>query len=278
MLSAAKPILINGSPRSGTTYLYHYLVWKYGKALFEPVTSLMGVCQLPNELKMKALKIALPCEVKRTGSFMEFHIFWNREELRQYMELLRGFSLKDITLHLFLDEEFINENWDVYHIIRNPVTTYLSLKEFMLKTRVGWNVFGWAVESCERKSPLCKIGAPLSKLYVTLIGMRETPQKLITTLKCKNILSFKDPFEAFVVYWVLANYIAVKSIPNAKLLVYERPETFSKLPDYDEYARERPFKPKRRSDSTLEKRVDEIVKEYELLEEYEYLKSRMEEA
>ena len=122
-----RPILINGFWRSGTTYLFKYLKWiSNGKALFEPITSLSVNPKV--FYKNKFIK-----ELITDRFFYTIPFFYNKFLLKNFLSKIKDFSIKEVTLHFYLDDEFIKENWDIYLIIRHPGDTFISYIQAFFK-------------------------------------------------------------------------------------------------------------------------------------------------
>ncbi|UXD22732.1 hypothetical protein IPA_07755 [Ignicoccus pacificus DSM 13166] len=278
MKNLEKPILINGSPRSGTTYLYRYLKKWNPYALFEPVSALVCEKSLPDGVNKHSIILSSPAySLRKLGEVAELNVFWPRIMVLDFLEKIKGIPFKEITLHLYLDEPLITKEWEPYHIVRDPVSVYLSLKEVLLSPRMIWKLTGWIAELRDNDVPLLKnLVSSLAKLQVYMMSVNEIAGKLMQLTKCKYEVRYQDLFEAFMVYWILANYHAVRKVDEERLLVYEEPKTFLKLPNFEEYAKENPPKPVKRKNEKLSKRIPEIIKKYELEPEWEYLQRTIE--
>ncbi len=217
-----KPILVNGSPRSGTTYLYRYLRWKFGKALYEPLVVLRllrnvtsDVMELMELVKLNPLVTINP----QFGSWW----FHDVEALKRYLMALKGYAIKEVTLHLYLAEDFIKDNWDVYHIIRHPADNYLSYLYWRGK-RVRYSV--------KVVNFLARLG--FDSLFSKFSPVWEAGRRL-ALIFTKNPREPIDYDDAFISLWTITNYYVLKALGRDKIIVYNKREDFSKLPDFDVY-------------------------------------------
>jgi len=218
-------ILINGSPRSGTTYLHRYLAWKFGKALFEPITTpqALGKVIKDREAVLRALK-----DHPLLASGSPYGVWWiyDKDKLKRYLSHIANYAVKEISLHMYLDEEFITSNWTPYHIIRHPGDVYLSY--FGLMGRRGKLI----EVSIKVLNKLAWLGLhPLSKLFPPWeFGKRLGPALWST----EQARAPKDYEDAFVILWTLTNYYAMKAV-GKRLIVYNKKEDYLKLPGFEEF-------------------------------------------
>ncbi len=259
-----KPMLINGFPRSGTTYLFDYLrwyEWTYGMkryVLLEPTFDLRrsrwiyhkGRPQKPIIGKEHYSLISITLKYKWAPNFY----IYDERDVIYFLEKLKGHPMKTINLHLYLD--LAKEHWEVYHIIRHPANVYISIRQFFFKMPALIDIY----------DKLRFLRIPDIHPYYVSSRLFMTSEKGID-FRPKNFL------EAFTVVWTFTNLHAVKSVGN-NLLIYDKPETLSKLPKIDEFFKRRKFVPKRyEKEAKVLEKMKEIVKRIGIEEEFNTLLS-----
>ncbi len=258
-----KPFLFNGTPRSGTAYLGDYLRWRFGndKYLSEPLTSPLVAARLHSELKDLILKR----HPLLTTSLPRYWLFYNENLLENFMEGIKGYQVKEVSLHRFLNSKMVRDNWEVFHIIRDPVSVCLSFKEMFVKDKSygALEVLSWL-----NKTPLSSLYRKFREVYDPFFAMAKI--YLSTRLE-----SYDPPGsfeESFFVVWILSNHEALEAVGEERLLIYNKPETLKKVPMIEKFMKEvRPFKPRIRKDEKLEELLRRTVRKYELEEEFEKL-------
>jgi len=150
-------LMINGFPRSGTTYLYRYLKWRHGIALFEPLTSpQVAMQEAPPGLK-RALILNNP--FNKYASFYRSWWILDERDLREFLEAIRGIPFKEVALHFYL-KTVVEEGWDAYHIIRHPADNYISYINYFHKRRFFGRRVMFALLTA-----LAKLGFDSSKFF-----------------------------------------------------------------------------------------------------------------
>ncbi|NPA85017.1 MAG: hypothetical protein GXO07_03315, partial [Crenarchaeota archaeon] len=77
---------------------------------------------------------------------------------------------------------------------------------------------------------------------------------------------------AFVVAWVWANREALNALGEERVLLYEVPESLLKLPQMEEFQRQRPFRPRKYPErEKVLKRLEGAARAVELDPEFEEL-------
>lgn len=182
--------------------------------------------------------------------------------LIDYLKLLKGFHIKEISLHLYLAHPFIQENWEVYHIIRHPIDVLASLCSIIVKQNKLHKFLLLLVESHPKiKEILSKI-RPINVDFHHII---RNAQLLLRVLRYNDYIP-KTFFECFVYTWVVTNYMAIISLPKDKIIIYNKPNTLKRLPItlFDKFKVK--YYPKARE--LLQYKFENIVHKLEL--EYEY--------
>ncbi|ABU82078.1 sulfotransferase family protein [Ignicoccus hospitalis] len=257
-----KPILINGFPRSGTTYLFRYLQWKFGEALFEPLTSPQVAVEFIKDERLKRdLLIKNPWNVN--ASFYRSWWIYDTKTLEEFKELVKGIPLKEVTLHFYLD--LFQDGWEVYHIIRHPADNYFSYVNYFY----GGRGFGRKLAFSALKG-LAKLGFDSHKFF----ALWEMATRICPISSYSKI---RRSFEAAFVYmWTVANWTALKTLGERRILVYEKPETLETLPEFREFSKNNPFKKKTyEGREKLFKKFDALAREVGVGEEFELLMELM---
>ena len=255
--------------RSGTTYLFRYLWWlSNGKALFEPLNDIGMIWRTFPQLR----KIQIRYDPKMLDVLMRTHYIYDYDLLRQYFENLKDWNIKEVVLHFYLNEYFIRDNWDVYHIIRNPADIMLSYINAFLR-------------------PL-----KLHKIYILLRLLDHIPFLNILSYNMKSkYLWFREakfferfihtpethPFkiktfeDAITIVWTITNYYAINSInPDKQLIIYEKPETYYKLPRWEEWLEKEPLKIKKyKQRDRIFRKMYESAKKFGIEKEFKELMS-----
>jgi len=282
----SKNILINGFPRSGTTYLAVQLNKNFPKkVLMEPLyldlgreikTNLRGKPSLLFEIAHKKLteKFLFRNYYENFGDkifeiIIKYHpsldhdsVFFDIQKLKTYLMFFKDFHIKETKLHFYLNEDFITDNWDVYVIIRHPIDTFISYIKAFLNFRLLRKVLHF-----EHFPILSKIVRRLDisdrfikcnwhKILNAYVDVRLNPTKL--TYKHK-----------FLLVWIVLNYFAVKAIPAKKIVIYDNPKTYKRLPFELKDPLRITIYPKARENLAYE--FEKIAKELGLEEEYNYL-------
>ncbi len=214
--------MINGSPRSGTSYLYRYLRWRYGKALYEPLVVIRTLKNVTTDVVGLIDIIKLNPSVTINPQFGSWW-FHEIEALKRYMLALKDFAIKEVTLHFYLKEDFIKNNWEVFHIIRHPADNYLSYlqwrgKQARISIRI-LNIFArLGFDSIfSRLSPVWESGRRLALIFI------------------KNTDTPIDYDDAFISLWTLTNYYVLKTLGRKRIIVYNKREDYLKLPDFEKF-------------------------------------------
>ncbi len=263
-----RPILINGFPRSGTTYLYRYLQWKYGKALFEPVVALRTLRDVGNNNVVSIIDALKKNPFATVNSAYRVWWLYNVDLLREYMERLKGIPIKEITLHFYLGEDFIKSNWEPFHIIRHPADVYMSFLSWgrpapKMSTKVAIKVLNLMV--------LFGIDIPLRLLGIWATG------KILATIFAKDPEAKLYYEDAFIMTWTITNYYAIKVLDKNHLIAYNRKEDYYKLSDFEDFERKEPIKIKEYPNKEkLAKEFKERSKRLGINEMYEELMSLLE--
>jgi len=288
-----KPILICGYPRSGTSYLAVQLWKNFGKKILsEPlyINLLIELQQLkrgnekvgniahPYFSKQERLALLLPYlenfgdkifEIVRKYSpsiLLNKHTFiYPYEMLVKYFEHFKGYHIKEVRLHLYLGDSFFKENWDIYFIIRHPIDVFMSIlkvnkfgkgkfhKLWYLIKNLGRKVENFYINSLKTSFNIWWLIDSATELYYAT-GIGSPPKTFI---------------EYFVYAWTVSNYIAVNSVPENHIIVYEKPKTYYRLPiKFYDPIRVKIY-PKARED--LQYEFERAAKRLNLENEYNYL-------
>ncbi len=252
-------ILINGFPRSGTTYLYRYLLWRFKeRVLFEPVYA--PYASASKESVWKEAFRYHPLFTFSSTSSNPLWFLYNEELLRKYLSFFKDYHMKEVTLHFFVDRPFIRENWEVFHIIRDPVSTYYSFKRLFIDQTIYPKLFSFMrklklnfLENAFKRSYV-----PLFKMAYILLWDRLDPFKI----------KIKEFEEAFLIVWTLSNYYAVNALDENHVIVYNKEEEYEKLKDFDEFKKVEPLNIKVYNDNSLMTKFERIAKDYKIDEEF----------
>ncbi len=282
--------LINGFWRSGTTYLYIQLLKIYRAILYEPLLPSLGetlraiIKQQDLEITARIHKyLSKKMQQKLFTNYYKFfgdkifdiikkyhpnrdriyHFIYNFRDLWLYLRHFKGFHIKEVSLHLYLGEKLIRKYWEPYQIIRHPIDVFMSVLDKFCPTArkvklTHLQKLHWTIRFL-----MNKLGAntlyPIAKELYLIYGT-ETDMKKI------EAMSIED---AFIISWTIANYYAVKSLPKDRIIIYEKPETYKRLP----FELKDPLKikiyPKARED--LSYKFEKIAKKWDLDSEYNYL-------
>lgn len=285
--SKIKPILINGFPRSGTTYLALQLDKNYpNKVLYEPLHPNIGK-EILIELKHKEHPVFLKIHKKLSRKYffinyyknfgeeifkmiLRYHpslsknsIIFDIKKLKEYLLFFKDFHIKSIRLHLYLSEDFIKDNWEVYHIIRYPIDVFCS---FLKNMRYSQTYL-------ERKAffLLDKISKFLPTIIINYIfrGYVGYNARKLWSLFSSSLNYPKTYEESFVLVWTISNYFAVKSLKKKNIIVYEKPKDYNKLPFELKDKLRITIYPNARE--KLAYKFEKIAKKLEIENEYEFL-------
>lgn len=242
-LEGERKILVNGFWRSGTSFLYLQLAKNFDNSLYEPLNPSLGNF-IKSSIKGHDIIRVHPyfSNNARRNLFYRYykyfednifdiikkghpntdgiyHVVYNFDKLQRYLSHFKDFNIKEVSLHLYLKE--LSEYWDVYHIIRHPVDTFISIinnfysnKFVTLKlTKLHWIL----------RQLVNKLGG--NPLYYTA-------KELMLVYGPADLANFGSisAEEAFVISWTISNYIAVRSITKENLIIYEDLNSYKKLP------------------------------------------------
>ncbi len=261
---ASRPILINGFPRSGTTYLFDYLQWyenNYGKkrrVLLEPIFDLRRSAWIIHKGKARE-KVLGKEHYSLMGITLRYKwpqnlYIYDERDVKFFLEKLKGYPMKTVNLHLYLD--LAKENWEVYHIIRHPASVYLSVKSFFFKKPLLLNIY-----DVLRFLPIPDIHPYYLSARLFLISEKGI------SVKIRNFL------EAFTVVWTFTNRYAIRSVKE-NLLIYNKEETLYKLPKFEEYVKHRRFRPRTYgNEAKILRTMREVATKYHFREEFDELVS-----
>ena len=255
-------MLINGFPRSGTTYLFDYLRWyenNYGgkrKVLLEPIFDLVRSAWVTHRgAREKVLGKEHYSLIGITLKYKWPHnlYIYDERDVKFFLERLRGYPMKTVNLHLYLD--LAKEDWEVYHIIRHPASVYLSVRSFFFS----------------KASKLLHLYDALRFLPVPDIHPYYLSAKLFLISEKGIRVKVRSFLEAFTVVWTFTNKYAIKSV-GKNLLIYNKEETLYKLPKFDEYVKRRRFKPKTYgNEAEILRKMREVATKYNFKNEFDEL-------
>ncbi|UXD22490.1 hypothetical protein IPA_05445 [Ignicoccus pacificus DSM 13166] len=250
-----KPIMINGFPRSGTTYLSRYLEWLYGRVVYEPLATPKGtIKRIPELAKWFSYYHPYLTDPSVNTTLWFFH---NEETLRKFMEGLRGYPIKETTLHRFLGKDWIKEHWDVYHIIRDPVSVYHSFKNLFH----SGTTYGKYLRIGEKLGIIAKLLQPLDPLAKMA--------KVYSVIR--NIPRPSSLQGWFLMVWTFSNIEAIEAVGEDKLIIYNKEESFYKLPRFTEFIKNNPLRIRVYDDTKLENLFLKIAREHGFEREYSRL-------
>jgi len=280
-MSKEKPILLNGFPRSGTTFLFLKMYEHYDVAFYEPLHPSVGGFvtsyrkgkfyeKLHDYFSSKENKYIAEGYYRVFGDkiydILKYHpakfendIVFPLEELKKYMSFFKGYPVKDVRLHFYLFEDFIKDNWEVYHIIRDPFGVYYSIKNRILR-RIDKIPF-------KRFSIVNIIINKLGLNTIYNFARRSAFFYVSSNVKLYKIEAMSIE-EVVLIGWIVTNHYVVSRLPKDRLLIYNKPDTLKNLP-FDTEG----FKPKILDDvkEKYQYIFERIAKEWELSEEYEEL-------
>jgi len=258
-----KPILVNGFFRSGTTYLYRYLEWiSNGKVLLEPITTPYNLLNIG----LKNLEIFKSHPKWKGSKYEHFTFFYDENKLLKFLSFIKDYHIKETTLHLYLDEKFIVNNWRIFLIIRHPADTYLSFIKFFYSEQSR----KFIILILERLPYLIR-----HFFYSNMRILYNAAEKI------SRLMGYPKPEthkEAFVLLWTFVNYHALNSIdPEKQLIIYEDPESYYKLPKWEEWMKIEPLRIRKyKARRKYEKEFYDIAKKLRIEKEFkelmEYLK------
>jgi len=198
-------------------------------------------------------------------NLMGNHLIFDRDKLEKYLSYFKGYPIKETRLQFYMTDDFIVENWDPYLIIRDPYSVFKSIVNNFEFARLLSGKLGFIFRNRNIMLLFNKWGLNRDHQYA-----REVASIFINSKISVRRIESMTLEECFVVGWTVSNYYVVSRIDEDHILIYNKPETFKKLPfeiDISDFKLNfsKEFKEK------YQYKFEKIAKEWDIIDEYEEL-------